>query len=308
MKINKICFVGYGSHVEKTIIPSLSLKNNNIKIITTKPIVTKFEIFPNLKSAINQIDRDFIFYNSTPPAIHFLTSKLIISNGYNLIIEKPICLNVIQLNKLRFLADLHNVFIFENMMYFYSKQFSIFNKYININSNKINSININFCIPNFNKNSFRSNTNINSSLLYDVACYPFSLISYLGFNIYKYNFSYKYKNKILNHINISFYTNNINFTIIVSFFIKYQNYVKVILNDSTSLQFNHFFYGKKLVKNNILILPNKKIKVISVNDYDVFKKIFSYDISKLHYLSKDNFIVSHNYLKMLNRLKKHIKK
>lgn len=36
MKIKKICIVGYGSHVKNTIIPSLDLKNINIKIITKK--------------------------------------------------------------------------------------------------------------------------------------------------------------------------------------------------------------------------------------------------------------------------------
>ena len=38
MKNKKICIVGHGHHVEKTIIPSLSIKSENIKIVTKKKI------------------------------------------------------------------------------------------------------------------------------------------------------------------------------------------------------------------------------------------------------------------------------
>ena len=93
--------------------------------------------------------------------------------GFNLIVEKPICLNIYQLNKLKILAEKRRLFIFENMMYFYSNQFSLFKKYIN-KKNKIKHIELNFSIPSFRKDSFRSNSDIDSSLLYDVACYPFS--------------------------------------------------------------------------------------------------------------------------------------
>jgi predicted dehydrogenase len=130
MKIKKICIVGYGPHVEKTIIPSLSLKKKDIKIISSKPTIKNFDIFPNIKTALKKINKNYIIFNATPPNLHFETSKLILNMGFNLIIEKPICLNNIQLSKLKILSEKQGLFIFENMMYFYSKQFSIFKKYI----------------------------------------------------------------------------------------------------------------------------------------------------------------------------------
>ena len=54
MKIKKVCIVGYGSHVEKTIIPSLSIKKKNIKIISSKPAIKNFEIYPNIKTALKK--------------------------------------------------------------------------------------------------------------------------------------------------------------------------------------------------------------------------------------------------------------
>ena len=48
MRIKKVCFIGYGLHVEKTLIPSLNLNNKNIKIITKKKL-NNFQTFPVCK-------------------------------------------------------------------------------------------------------------------------------------------------------------------------------------------------------------------------------------------------------------------
>jgi hypothetical protein len=306
MKIKKICIVGYGPHVEKTIIPSLSLKKKDIKIISSKPTIKNFDIFPNIKTALKKINKNYIIFNATPPNLHFETSKLILNMGFNLIIEKPICLNNIQLSKLKILSEKQGLFIFENMMYFYSKQFSIFKKYI-LNKKKIESIKINFCIPNFNKDSFRSNTDLNSSLLYDVGCYPFSLISYLGFEMKDFHITYKFKNKILNYLNINFISKKIKFFVKIGFFYNYKNFVEISYTDKTKVRFNYFFYGKKMKKKNEITLPNLKKKIFIVNDYNVFKKIFNFDIKKIDCLSKKQTNNNYIYLKMLNRIKKNIK-
>ena len=303
MKIKKICIIGYGLHVEKTIIPSLALNKKNIKIITKKKIIDKFETYPDLKTGLKMITKDYVVFNSTPPREHYLTSKLILSSGFNLIVEKPICLKVEQLNKLRKLAKHKKLFMFENMMYFYTKQFSTFKKIIN-GKKAIDSINLNFSIPNFNKNSFRSNENINSSLLYDVGCYPISLISYFNFKIKKFKIFYEFKKGLLNKLDIRFKSNKINFFITINFFKKYQNFVKINFDNKSSIQLNYFFYGKKVKKNNSFILCNKKIKNEIIFEGNIFKKIFNFDSKKFFKLSNQNYIVIKNYLRILDRIKK----
>jgi len=99
MKNRKICIVGYGNHVKNTIIPSLNSKPQFIKIVTQKKI-DFYETFSNIQSAVKKLSKDYIFFNSTPPRFHYLTSKLILNSGFNLIVEKPLCINVNQLNQL----------------------------------------------------------------------------------------------------------------------------------------------------------------------------------------------------------------
>ena len=115
MKNRKICIVGYGRHVKNTIIPSLNSKPQLIKIVTQKKIDC-YETFSNIKSAVKKLPKDYIFFNSTPPKFHYLTSKLILNSGFNLIVEKPLCINVNQLNQLYRIARKKKLFIFENMM------------------------------------------------------------------------------------------------------------------------------------------------------------------------------------------------
>jgi predicted dehydrogenase len=306
MKINKICFIGYGSHVEKTLIPSLKINKKNIKIISAKFLDNKFETFFSIKSALKNISKDYIIYNATPPNVHYRTSKLTLSLGFNIIVEKPLCLNIYQLKKLKNLADSKNLFFFENMMYFYSKQFSLFKKLI-ASGKKLKSINLNFSIPNFSKKSFRSNSKI-PFLLYDVACYPFSLISYLNFKINKFNLVFKFKNNILSYLNITFHSKNINFNITVGYFLKYKNFVKIEFDDQSLAVFHKFFFGKKILKKNIFIDKNRKKKLIYLNDLNVFKKIFNFEKKIFHKLSNKNFYIVKDYLKTLTRISKFIKR
>ena len=248
------------------------------------------------------ISKDFVIFNATPPNIHFAISKLVLQMGYSLIVEKPICLNVYQYRELKKLAFKNKLFIFENMMYFYSHQFIFFEE--KIKKKKIKFFEINFSIPNFSRNSFRKSFNSRYLLLYDVVCYPLSLISYLGYKINNYNLTYKYKNKILNFIQISFRSTSIDFLIKISFFNQYQNYVKVTYDDNSSVKLNHFFYGKKVKKKNFLESSDNDTQIKILNEKNIFKKIFNFNKRKFHSLFKKNDLIIENYLKVLLRIKK----
>ena len=304
MKIKKICFVGYGSHVEKTLIPSLNLKKKNIKIITKKKI-NNFETFSSTKKALKILSKDYIFFNSTPPRFHYSLSKLILSSGFNLIVEKPMCLKSQQVKKLYNLAKKNNLFVFENMMYFYSEQFKLIKIALlkAIKKKIIASIDIKFTIPSFSLNSFRTEVNSNSSILYDMGCYPFSLLSYFNFDVKNYKIRYKIKKSYLNFFEVFFYSKKIKFNIICAVFQKYENFLKINFKNLTSCQFNHVFYGRKIIKKNYYYNGNTT-KVTTLNEKNIFQNIFSFTKNKFLNLSNEQYIVTKNYLNNLNRIKK----
>jgi hypothetical protein len=301
MKNKKICIIGYGSHIKKTIIPSLNIKSKNIKIVTKKKL-NDFETFSNIQLALKKLSKDYIFFNSTPPKFHYSVSKLVLLSGFNIIIEKPICLSVSQFRELRNIAVKKKLIMFENMMYFYSKQFQLLKKILN--KNNIDEVNINFSIPSFNKKSFRKKNNLSSSILFDIGCYPFSLISYFGFNNKIYTIDYELKRKKLSSINIFFISKKIKFNILIAIYKPYKNFVKIIYKNNMVYHLNHFFYGKKIKKYNYIYDINKKMKIYKINEKNLFSEIFNYSNQKLLKLSKNQYFIIKKYLISLNQIKK----
>jgi hypothetical protein len=190
-------------------------------------------------------------------------------------------------------------------MYLYSKQFLLLKNLLN--KKKINEVNMTFTIPDFSKNSFRVNNDLNSSLLYDMGCYPFSLVSYFGFDNKKYKVFYKTKKNKLIFLKISFLSKQIKFIIKLAIFKKYENYIKIIFKDNSIYRLNHFFYGKKIKKLNYFCDSNKKITKWKINEDNLFKNILNYSNQKLLTLSKAQFFVIKNYLVNLNLIKRYIK-
>ena len=304
MRNRKICIVGYGEHVKNTIIPSLNLKKKNIKIITRKKNCSFFS-FPDIKSATKQLTKDYIFFNSTPPKDHFITSKLILNSGFNLIVEKPLCTHLKQLRHLHQIARKNRVIIFESMMFFYSKQFTLLKKILK--RKDIKEININFSIPRVRKNTFRTEKNLESSILYDMGCYPFSLISYFRFNSNNYKVFYKTKNKRLSFIKTTFLSKKIKFQVIIAIYKTYQNYVQIIFKNNSQYYLDYFFYGKTIQKNNYFLSSSKRKNLIKINEKNLFKSIFSFSDKKLIELSNSQYLIVKRYLNSLDQIKKKIK-
>tara|TARA_A100001015_G_scaffold229308_1_gene259244 strand:- start:1657 stop:2574 length:918 start_codon:yes stop_codon:yes gene_type:complete len=304
MKNKKICIIGYGSHIKKTIIPSLSIKSKNIKIVTKKKL-NDFETFSNIQLALKKLSKDYIFFNSTPPKFHYSVSKLVLLSGFNIIIEKPICLSVSQFRELRNIAVKKKLIMFENMMYFYSKQFQLLKKILN--KKNIDEVNINFSIPSFNRKSFRKKNNLSSSILFDIGCYPFSLISYFGFNNKIYTIDYELKRNKLSSINIFFISKKIKFNILIAIYKPYKNFVKIIFKNNIVYHLNHFFYGKKIKKYNYMYDINKKMKIYKIDEKNLFSEIFNYSNQKLLKLSKNQYFIIKKYLISLNQIKKKIR-
>lgn len=164
-----------------------------------------------------------------------------------------------------------------------------------------------FSIPDFARNSFRIEKSLDSSILYDMGCYPFSLVSYFGFDSSNYKVLYKTRKKKINFIEILFASKKIKFKITLAIYNAYKNYVKVTFKDKAIYYFHHFFYGKKIKKINYKHQPNKKIIIQKINEENLFKNIFNYTNQKLFKLSRSQFPVIKNYLIILNKIKKHIK-
>ena len=92
----KVCIVGLGSHAKNKIIPAIKLINSSqLAVVTSQKDFSdnNVRIFENVNEAISNLEKDYIFYISTPPSSHFEIAKNLMINKFNCLIEKPIFLN-----------------------------------------------------------------------------------------------------------------------------------------------------------------------------------------------------------------------
>lgn len=283
--MNKFCVIGLGDHARTKIIPAIkNLKDATIAVVTRKKDFKdkNILIFNNIDQAIDELDKDFIFYISTPPSTHYKLAKVLLENNFNCLIEKPIFLNTNEFLDIKKVASNNSKNFCECFMYRYGKIYSEFMNIYNRNKEEIKSLEIKFCIPKVPPNTFRSSEAISSSMIYDIGCYPISLINDLAqtkeIDIDKINNYGNYKKE---KFNIKGRIDDINLNITFGVAPDYENYVLIHLNDNYQIKFEYFFYGRKTEKK-ITTYKNKIEEIKVINDRNLFEEMLkkvSYNLS-----------------------------
>lgn len=272
--MNNYCLIGYGRHLKNKIIPALKNINANIVgIITSQNVINDdFTKFSSISEAIFSIPKDTIFIISSPPEVHFKQAKFIMNNNFNIFIEKPITIKKNGILKLIEISKKNKVFMVENFMYFYSKKFQEFNNEWLNKESQIKKVYINFIIPYLPTKTFRSNIQNYPINLYDMGCYPLSLLNKIKSYDNKINIM-KITNKLKTNKEIIYLQSNLNIDYKIKFGVglEYQNNVKIFYNNGDTSLYEPFFYGRK---NNVKITRNQS----SINSEVIFNEDDSFEI------------------------------
>lgn len=299
------CIVGIGNHAVKRIIPSLLLSRGKlIATVSSKKNIDNFNVknFSNLKLALKNLNKDTVIYLCTPPAIRSNQIVFCLKNSFSVISEKPMIYSLNQYQQfIALLKENKNLFLIENFMYLNSVTFKKFKKLYESSKKTISKININFKIPHFPENTYRDNYNINENIIFDIGCYPISLLANLNIPIESLNFvkkNYSNKKKIF-----QFHTvyEDILININIGVGVKYQNNVNIIYKNK-KLSFNYFFYGLKREKKVISYLKNKNKEYFLYNDIDAFKYLFEKNKSFFMNKKDQSIFLSSNIYRCLSKL------
>tara|TARA_B100000575_G_C23140084_1_gene663229 strand:- start:2310 stop:3248 length:939 start_codon:yes stop_codon:yes gene_type:complete len=306
MKNLKFCVVGCGNHATKRIIPAL--RNINAKKIdvvsrnSTDLIIDKH--YSKLSHALNSSEKETKFIICTPPNLHFDQALQIINSGFNLFIEKPITINLSQLEKIIKFSNSRNIFFVENLMYKYSDFYHNFINHWSKNRDIINQIEINFIIPSVPNKSFRTLSTAFPVNIYDIGCYIVSLINDLEKKtrvtienvINKKNSSYEI-------IEASSKMSNAIVTMKFGVGKIYNNSVILKHKDQTEYRFEPFFFG---LSGERKIYNNSKDEKSSINFYEenCFERMFKTDNSYWLKTQKSRNAEMINNLSLLDNLHK----
>ncbi len=282
------CIVGLGKHAKLKLIPTiLNIKKTLIVSVTrnSKKSINGIKNYKNTKTAIKTLSNDTNFIISTPPNTHYPIAKEILKQNAKVFIEKPAFVSFVQYREITDLVKLHNSVLVELYAYKFSKIYKIFLKNFHYKKKFISELNINFLIPAIPKNTFRNSKKITNSSLFDIGCYPISLLIDIGFKLKNFNIIINNPLKVTKEsMKIYFVENNIKINIHIGISKFYKNNIMFKTSKKESFFYDYFFYGVAKEKKIIYKKGNKIIKKTYIHDHNSFEKIF---IKKINFFQKN---------------------
>ena len=276
----------YSNHFRYKVFPSI--KNNRkidvVAILSNKKKDKNSDLknikwFKNKKSFFDFCNLDYVYISSINSK-HFLDCKYALNKNVNVICEKPMCLNLDELNKLKNIAKERERNIFEMTQY---TSHPLFIKLRKILSSKkigeITKVESSFKIPLNDRKNFRFHNNYGGGALFDVGFYPistmFTLFGSKRIKIEKIKFNKKNKLDISGNL-FTINEEGIRFYLKWGFNSLYENYIN-IYGKKGKIKVNFIFSKSVEQSGKIEILKKKKeiIKVENANQINLaFNEIF----------------------------------
>ncbi len=270
--------VGHGRHAKKRIIPALKRNNQKISgIVSSSNSFSSLDfIFNDIETSIKASSPGTVYILCTPPQIHFRQALLILQSGRSVIIEKPAFLSLEEASLAIELARKKDLDLIEAFMYKHTRLYENFISFWVQYKSSVKNIYINFLIPEFPKSTFRDKLPIFETILFDIGCYPISLLVELFDNcidFHNLNISNESSDHISKVIKISMIINKINVLISVGIANCYQNNVEIEFNEKERVRFSPFFYGQDVDKSVKYDLENYT-HIDNFNDINGFEAMF----------------------------------
>ncbi len=299
------CIIGFGNHAKSKILPAL--ENVGIKIggiVSSKDqlMLPGVEIFKNVADAIKFLPSNTLFIISSPPKIHFSQAKELVQAGKDIFIEKPAFISSDDLVEINKLACKSGSLVVEMLMYLENKSVKKIINFLKEEHNQIKAIKMKFFIPSIPEGTFRIESDLGSSLLSDMGCYPLSILKVAGYKLANLNLDLNKKNL---DENISFHILGHSKKILIDIKIgvsdSYQNSLSVILKDENNVFCEPFFYGRS-GERKYVVTKNDEIDELKIFEEDAFELMFLKNKSYWVQNQKERITQMMSVVKNLERL------
>ena len=182
-RFEQFCVVGLGNHARTKLLPALAANGQLVAGLVTRGDrqgLPDAPIFPDVETALEELPARTVFVIATPPALHFAQALPIIRAGRDVIVEKPAFASRGETVEAVEEASRSGSVLVEAFMHRHTRLYSeLVDAYRNDSS--ITGLRAEFIVPEMpTSGTFRAAPDIACSSLYDMGCYPLSLLSDLG--------------------------------------------------------------------------------------------------------------------------------
>jgi predicted dehydrogenase len=247
-RFRKFCIVGVGGHARTKLMPAIEAGGQVVAAVVSGKPAREFPdaaVFPRLEQAVETLPRDTVFFIATPPALHFGQAKLILQKGFDLFLEKPAFVTRREAEEVLSLCG--GQVLVEGFMHRHTRLYAELQDAWASCRARVRRIEIRFLIDRMPAGTFRSESGIASSVLFDFGCYPVSLLADIGLGQVKLAVSEVQFADIPDQmrIRIAGSAGDIALEFDIGVADAYANSVCLHLNDGETICFSPFFYGRK---------------------------------------------------------------
>ena len=274
-QFEKFCIVGVGGHARTKLMPAIAANGQSVVAVVSSQPAKNFPdttVFVRLEDAIEKLPRDTAFFIATPPALHFEQAELVLQGGFDLFLEKPAFVTRGDAERIVALGEDRPVVLVEGFMHRYTQLYSELLAVWAASRERVRAIEISFLIDKMPPGTFRQEPAIASSALFDIGCYPLSLLADIGLgqaglSVSGLQFA---GNPDRTRIHIAGSAGNIEIDIDIGVAGAYANSVRLRMSDGETIAFSPFFYGRT-AERTITTSRSGKSAIRTLSDANAFE-------------------------------------
>lgn len=248
-RVNRFCIVGLGGHALTKLIPAIEANGQQVVgLVSLRPAETfpGRTVFARLEAAIDALPADTAFVVASPPRAHFAQATTVLMAGRDLILEKPAFVTEAEAETIASLCRGGEAVFVEAFMHRHTGLHARAVDAWSASRGRIRAIAMDFLIPQMPGGTFRQRPEIDASSLYDMGCYPLSLLADLdlpldGLALEAVDFA---GDPFREQVRLSGEADGIRITLRIGVADSYSNRLVLGMADGATIGFEPFFYGR----------------------------------------------------------------
>ena len=182
-ELQHFCVVGLGAHARTKLIPALEANGQQVvAVVSGQPpdALNGKRVFPRLEIALELLADDTAFLIATPPHAHFRQIKAVVEAGRDVVVEKPAFVTRRDAEEISRLCEPCTTVVAEAFMHRHTALYARLLTFWAARRERVRRLEMRFLIAEAPVGTFRQDAGIASSSLFDIGCYPVSLLADLG--------------------------------------------------------------------------------------------------------------------------------
>lgn len=240
------CVVGIGAHARTKLIPAIEANGQTIVGVVSKQSAESLPdvpIFQTIDAAFAAVPQDTVFVLASPPSAHHAQAGAAIDAGFDVIVEKPAFVTAAEANDIAGRCAAKGTVLAEAFM---QRHTDLYRRLLEFcAAHQVSALDLAFVIPAMPGGTFRSQSDLGSSSLYDIGCYILALLGDLRLDISALEIvGVQQAGTMAEVVDLAGALNGIAVTAKVGVGPEYRNRANVRLADGTETCFQPIFYGR----------------------------------------------------------------